>query len=183
MLTNHPAIWALALLLIAAPAPVAASQAKPPEELPAAAVAKLDLNRASSAQLRQLPGIDRVWARRIIASRPYRSVAELKKAGLGPSAIAQLSPLVTVVLFKAPPPAPLGQPATAGPLLLSKQTPTKVDLNSASLEQLQNLPGMEPGMAAHILAGRPYANIDDLARNGVPLSTISKIQSRVIFGP
>jgi DNA uptake protein ComE-like DNA-binding protein len=55
----------------------------------------------------------------------------------------------------------------------------KIDLNSCTLEQLQNLPGVGAAMAAHIMAGRPYYNFDDLVRDGVPLSTIDRIRPLV----
>lgn len=57
----------------------------------------------------------------------------------------------------------------------------KVDLNTALVEEIQALPGMGPGMAAHILAGRPYADLDDLARNGVPLSLIEQIKPYIVL--
>lgn len=59
----------------------------------------------------------------------------------------------------------------------------KIDLNTCTLEQLQNLPGVGAAMGAHIMAGRPYRNFDDLARDGVPLSTIDRIRSLVKVGP
>ncbi len=59
----------------------------------------------------------------------------------------------------------------------------KINLNTCTLEELQNLPGVGPAMGAHIMAGRPYESLDDLARDGVPLSTIEQIRSLVILGP
>ena len=59
----------------------------------------------------------------------------------------------------------------------------KIDLNTCTLEQLQNLPGVGPAMGAHIMAGRPYRSFDDLARDGVPLSTIDRIRTLVTVGP
>ena len=59
----------------------------------------------------------------------------------------------------------------------------KVDLNTCTLEQLQNLPGVGAAMGAHIMAGRPYRSFDDLARDGVPLSTIDQIRPLVKVGP
>jgi competence protein ComEA len=59
----------------------------------------------------------------------------------------------------------------------------KLDLNSCTLEQLQNLPGVGPAMGGHIMAGRPYRTFDDLARNGVPLNTIERIKPLVVLGP
>jgi hypothetical protein len=60
---------------------------------------------------------------------------------------------------------------------------TKLDLNRATLAQIQALPSVGPGMGAHILAGRPYRTIGDLARNGVPFNTIEKIAPLITLGP
>ncbi len=67
------------------------------------------------------------------------------------------------------------------PPLASPLPSRKVDLNSALVEEIQALPGMSPGMAAHILAGRPYANFEDLLRNGVPQNVIDQIRPYVIL--
>src|SRR5262249_54962308 len=82
--------WALALSLAtwaaaahaAAPGPAAASAASAPSAAkkapPAASPAPLvDINSASRAQLKTLPGIGDVEANRIIAGRPYHSKADL----------------------------------------------------------------------------------------------------------
>lgn len=59
----------------------------------------------------------------------------------------------------------------------------KIDLNTCTLEHLQNLPGVGAAMGAHIMAGRPYRTFDDLLRDGVPLSTIEQIRPLVKVGP
>ena len=43
---------------------------------------ELDLNEATEQQLKELPGIGRTSAERIIAGRPYASVMDLSKIGL-----------------------------------------------------------------------------------------------------
>ena len=52
---------------------------------------------------------------------------------------------------------------------------TKVDLNTASQKELEDLPGVGPATAKKIIVGRPYASAADLAKAGVPKSTIEKI--------
>jgi hypothetical protein len=37
-----------------------------------------------------------------------------------------------------------------------------IDLNTASLDEVEQLPGITPSMAQRIVAGRPYNDVDDL---------------------
>ena len=41
---------------------------------------------------------------------------------------------------------------------------TKLDVNSASLAELQNIPGIGPVVAERIIEARPFKNADDLQR-------------------
>lgn len=55
-----------------------------------------------------------------------------------------------------------------------------VDLNSANREQLESLPGIGPETAKAIIAGRPYASVDDLDKvKGIGPATIEKLRERV----
>lgn len=74
----------LAILLLVSPAvPVFAA------DKPAAASAKaelIDINAASEAQLKTLPGIGDAYAKKIVAGRPYARKDQLKTKGIIPAA-------------------------------------------------------------------------------------------------
>ncbi len=52
----------------------------------------------------------------------------------------------------------------------------KVDLNSASESDLNNLPGVGPATTKKIIAGRPYSSVDDLKKAGLTAKQIDKIR-------
>jgi competence protein ComEA len=69
--------------------------------------------------------------------------------------------------------APGPNPTTGGP----------VDLNRATEAELDALPGIGPATAAKIIAGRPYASIDELSsRKVVGAATLAKIRALVTVG-
>ena len=124
------AIAIAAILGIAAMPAVAGAQAK----AAAPAGAKVDLNSATQAQLVALPGVGAATAKKIIAGRPYLSVADLSKAGLTAKTITAITPLVAVGGASAVAPAPAAMAAPAAKPAMSMAAPAgaKVDLNSAS---------------------------------------------------
>jgi competence protein ComEA len=55
-----------------------------------------------------------------------------------------------------------------------------IDINTASVEQLQNLPEVGPAIAKDIIAGRPYSKPEDLKNvKGIGDKTFEKIRPRV----
>lgn len=56
----------------------------------------VDLNTASDKELEAIPGIGRATAKKIVDHRPYQSVDDLAKAGVGAKQIDQIRPMVTV---------------------------------------------------------------------------------------
>ena len=58
--------------------------------------------------------------------------------------------------------------------------PHKIDLNSASREQLMTLPGVDGAIADKIISERPYKNMNELtSKNVVTKSEYNKIKSHV----
>ena len=174
--------WIAAVLSLGFFIPAAAALAKNEKS-----AAKVDINSASVKDLEALPGVGAATARKIIAGRPYSSVAELSKAGISASTITKITPLVTVGAAPAPAPAPAEKSArTRSPREERNKTPaatpSAVDLNRASQKELEALPGVGPATAKKIVAGRPYASVADLSKAGVSASTIEKVRGLVVVG-
>ena len=157
---------------------------------------KVDLNNASQQELEALPGVGAATAQKIIAGRPYKSVSDLEKAGVSAKTIGALKPLVKVgkaqAAAKEKPAAPAAAAEKKAPAAEKKaakepkESPKeakaapaapagKVDLNTATQKELEDLPGVGAATAKKIMAGRPYASVADLSRAGVPARTIEKI--------
>ena len=70
------------------------------------------------------------------------------------------------------------QPAAAAPPPVQQSTVTRtgVDINTASLAELQKLPGVGKVGAQRIMAGRPFLSIQDLIRAGIPQKAINQLK-------
>jgi competence ComEA-like helix-hairpin-helix protein len=146
---------------------------------------KLDINSASATELRKLPKIGKALAQRIIDRRPFNSVDELRRVpGIGVKILERLRPLVT-----ARPPAETPSrgadeagEAPAAPPSESRlpDEAVRVNINAASIEELQQVPGVGPATAKAIVEGRPYGTVDDLKNVlGVGPAKLEKMRPRV----
>jgi competence protein ComEA len=162
----------------------------------------LDLNRATKAELRLIPGLGDALAQRVVDHRersgPFRSVDELRKvAGIGPKTLDRLRHCLFVtpgesfavgdntesmVVTSKPKPSPRNATASKKAVELTET----INVNQASQTDLQKLPGIGPKMSQRILDTRAKAafkSIDDLRRvPGIGPKTLEKLRPHVTIG-
>ena len=132
----------------------------------------VNVNTADEAQLRTLPGIGRDEARKIIAGRPYMNLAEFfRKADIPPAGREMLAERLR---FADAPEAPghaappgAGRPGPAP----APRPKLPLDPNTATIRELSSIHGLAP-YASRIVAFRPYRNLGELSKAGVPRPTI-----------
>jgi competence protein ComEA len=150
---------------------------------------RIDLNQASRAELRQLPGVGNGLAERIERYRDrrggFRSVDELLQVdGIGPATLERLRPWVCVGTEEDEdnePAMPATRPAhkrdtdkaghgakrsLAGKRAVALRGAV-IDVNRASAEELRKLPGIGPKLSQRIVDARgrqPFRSVDDLRR-------------------
>jgi competence protein ComEA len=159
---------------------------------------RIDADRASPAELARLPRVGLALAKTIVADReskgPFGSLEGLDRVpGIGPGLLAALGPHLT---FSAPPGAALapisGQFARPDPPASALPPGTwaapgapRLNLNSATLSELDRLPGIGPARAAAILQEReargPFTSVEALSRvPGLGPSAIARLRELVV---
>ena len=169
----------------------------------------IDLNTASQKDLESLKGIGPATAKKIIDGRPYKTVEELKKAGVSEKTIESLKPLVKVGAVSAPakpaaetkpamapapaksatdtkaaaaPTAEKAKPKAATPAPAKLAPGQKVNINTATKEQIEALPEIGPVKAQAIIEGRPYKKPEDVMKvKGIKEGTFNKIKDFITF--
>jgi competence ComEA-like helix-hairpin-helix protein len=148
-----------------------------PTELQRDVAHRIDLNRATKSELMQIPGVGPQLAERIVSYRDnhgqFSRVEDLDAVhGIGGATLNKIRPWVLVNPTDAEPP-----PQTEPDRLTRKPSTAHVakkdvsaglvNVNTASLAELDTLPGIGPVLAQRIIAERakrPFANVDDLRR-------------------
>lgn len=165
--------------------------------------AQVDINTAAQKDLESLKGIGTAKAKKIIDNRPYKSVDELSKAGLSAKEIEKLKPSITA---GAPAPAkadtkpaaaekkaePKAKAETSKPADTKKDTKAKkeaapklapgekVNINTASKEKIEALPGVGPKKAQAIIDARPYKTPEDVMKvKGIKQGLYNKMKDHI----
>jgi competence protein ComEA len=159
----------------------------------------VDINQADTAELMQLPGVGNSLATQIEDYRrqsgAFKTVDELAQVrGIGPTTLQRLRPWIRV----ADNPYYGSQAADGLPVPLSKKSGSSkqparpkgskkeaslrrpIDINEASEQEFQQLPGIGPAKAQRIVEERerrPFESIEDLRRvSGIGAKTLDRLR-------
>jgi competence protein ComEA len=62
--------------------------------------------------------------------------------------------------------------------------PTRIDINNASQEAIETLPGIGPSIAQEIIKGRPYRTFADLDKvKGIGPKKLEQLRGKVVIAP
>jgi DNA uptake protein ComE-like DNA-binding protein len=116
---------------------------------------QIEINTADFETLARIPAIGPQLARAIIAARPFETLDDLNRLqGISPERLEQIR---KEVMIDARTPESLA-PDRIGP------EDGKVDVNSADLATLADIPSIGPELAEALIALRPFATVEEFSR-------------------
>lgn len=160
---------------------------------------RLDPNTASAAELDRLPGVGPSTAASIVLARDtgliFRVPDDLAAVrGIGARTVEDLVPFLALGSAPAGRAAGPGGPSVDASRPRARLRPRRpvegrtapIDLNRASAEELQTLPGVGPAIAARIVEARrtePFRTLGDLTRvRGIGPATVSRLAGFAVVG-
>jgi competence ComEA-like helix-hairpin-helix protein len=168
---------------------------------------RIDPNTADADDLARLPKIGEGTAERIVAWRAargaFRTLADLDSVpGIGPAALAEIAPHVTLAAAPASSSSASSWSASRSRAAVGRveggrsEAPGRsvspsnaiVDLNSASAEELEALPGVGPALARRIVEWRTangrFRAVDDLDHvPGIGPAMLARLRPQVRATP
>jgi len=155
----------------------------------------VDVNTAAESDLDRLPKVGPAQAHRIAEWRqahgPFRTLADLDSVpGMGPAALAAVAPYVGLRAGGSDAGA-RSKTATSAPASSAPVHPVDgvdagrpVNVNTATVEELQTLPGIGPALARRIVEHRaargPFRSAEELAKvPGIGPATATRLRGRV----